>query len=245
MVGEMAARTLPSLVLAASFASFAPGCGRARECTKLADVANRRGSEIAQIEARQSTTPDTLATDMETLGEVAAQVAGDVEDLGIDDEALADQAKAYTETAKDLSDASHSYAALMKTLAKEHDQAHRVESEFEKSGQGLLDACSTASSACNALGNVLREQPESPEPAKVVGLLEDYVAGLEALDLSEGPVSNAVAVRVAATKAYTAFLTRQAALDRDIEDARGRIHAAVDKQNALIEGLNVFCVGKG
>jgi len=241
MFGAMAARTLPVLLL---LASITPGCGRARDCTKLADVANQRGAEIAQIEARQSTTPDTLATDMATLGEVAAHVVEDISTLELDDEALEDQARAYTATAQDLSDASHSYSALMKRLSKEREQASGVESAFEKSGQGLLDACASASEACNAVGDVLREQPENPEPGKLAGLLSDYVAGLEALELREGPVSNAVAVRVATTKAYQAFLTRQATLDADIEAARGRIHAAVDKQNSLIQQLNVLCVGK-
>lgn len=237
----MAARTLPVLLL---IASITPACGRARDCTKLADVANQRGAEIAQIESRQSTTPDTLATDMETLGEVAAHVVEDISTLEIDDEALKDQARAYTATAQDLSDASHSYSALMKTLSKEREQAGGVESAFAKSGQGLLDACASASAACNAVGDVLREQPENPEPSKLVTLLGDYVAGLEALELHEGPVANAVAVRVATTKAYQAFLTRQATLNADIEAARDRIHTAVDKQNTLIEQLNVFCVGK-
>ncbi|MGH1341840.1 MAG: hypothetical protein ACRBN8_09835 [Nannocystales bacterium] len=237
----MAVRTLPAFLL---LASITPGCGRARDCTKLADVANQRGAEIAQIEARQSTTPDTLATDMETLSEVAAHVVEDVSTLELDDEALQDQARAYTATAKDLSDASHSYSALMKTLSKERAQADNVESAFEKSGQGLLDACASASAACNAVGDVLREQPKNPEPSKLAKVLSDYVAGLEALELHEGPVSKAVAVRVATTKAYQAFLTRQATLNADIEAARGRIHTAVDKQNTLIEQLNVLCVGK-
>ncbi len=241
MFGAMAARTLPVLLM---IASITPACGRARDCTKLAKVANQRGSEIAQIEARASTTPETLATDMETLSEVAAHVAEDVTSLDLDDEALREQAKAYTATAQDLSDASHSYSALMKTLSKERKDATGVETAFEKSGQGLLDACASASPACNAVGDVLREQPKNPEANKLAKLLADYVAGLEALELREGPVSNAVAVRVAATKAYQAVLTRQANLDAEIEAARGRIHNAVDKQNTLIEQLNVFCVGK-
>ncbi len=237
----MAARTLPALLL---IASITLGCGRARDCTKLAGVANQRGSEIAQIEARQSTTPDTLATDMETLSEVAAHVVEDVSALELDDEDLENQAQAYTATAKDLSDASRSYAELIKRLSKERAQAADVESAFEESGQGLLDACASASAACNAVGDVLRKQPKSPEPSRLVGLLSDYIAGLEALELREGPVSNAVAVRVATTKAYQAFLSRQSTLNADIEAARGRIHNAVDKQNTLIEQLNVFCVGK-
>lgn len=236
----MAARTLPVLLL---IASITPGCGRARDCTKLADVANQHGAEIAQIEARQSTTPETLATDMETLSEVAARVVEEVTTLDLDDEALRTHAQAYTATAKSLSDASYSYSALMKTLSKEREQSSGVESAFEKSGQGLLDACATASSACNAVGDVLRAQPENPESSKLAKLLGEYIAGLEALELREGPVSNAVAVRVATTKAYQAFLTRQTTLDRDIEAARGRIHNAVDKQNTLIQQLNVFCVG--
>lgn len=241
MFGPMAARTLPALLL---IASITQGCGRGRDCTKLAEVANLRGAEIAQIEARESTTPATLATDMETLSEVAAHVARDVSSLELDDEELKGQAQAYTATAKDLSDASHSYSALMKTLTKEREQGSGVESAFEKSGQGLLDACATASSACNAVGDLLRKQPESPEPSKIAGLLGDYVAGLEALELREGPVARAVAMRVATTKAYQAFLTRQSTLDADIADARGRIHNAVDKQNTLIQQLNVFCVAK-
>ena len=241
MFGVMAARILPVLLL---LASITPACGRARDCTKLADVANQRGAEIAQIESRKSTTPDTLATDMETLSEVAAHVVEDIGTLELGDEALKDQARAYTAAAKDLSEASHSYSALMKTLSKKQEHATGVESAFEESGQGLLDACASASAACNAVGDVLREQPENPEPNKLVVLLGDYVAGLEALELREGPVANAVAVRVAATKAYQAFLTRQATLEADIEAARGRIHTAVDRQNKLIEQLNVLCVGK-
>lgn len=241
MFGAMAARTLPVLLL---IASIAPGCGRARDCTKLAEVANQRGAEIAQIEGRESTSPATLATDMEALSEVAAHVVEDVRTLDLDDEALKDQAQAYTATAEDLADASHSYSALMKTLSRERTEASDVESAFENSGQGLLDACATASSACNALGDVLRKQPENPEPNKLAGVLSDYVAGLEALELREGPVSKAIALRVATTKAYQAFLTRQATLDSDIEDARDRIHSAVDEQNVLIEQLNVLCVGK-
>lgn len=241
MFGAMAARTLPVLLL---IASITPGCGKGRDCTKLADVANHRGAEIAQIEARESTTPATLATDMDALSEVAAHVVEDVGTLELNDEALKEQAQAYAATAKDLSDASHSYSALMKTLSKEQTQASDVESAFENSGQGLLDACATASSACNALGDLLRKQPENPEPSKLAGVLNDYVAGLEALELREGPVSKAVALRVATTKAYQAFLTRQATLGADIEDARGRIHNALDKQNVLIDQLNVLCVGK-
>ncbi len=237
----MAARTLPVLLLVASITQ---GCGRGRDCTKLADVANRRGAEIAQIEARESTTPATLATDMETLSEVAASVADDVSGLELEDEALKDQAHAYTATAKDLSDASQSYSALMKALSEERARSSSVQSEFEKSGQGLLDACATASAACNAVGDVLRAQPKHPEPSKLIGLLADYIAGLEALELREGPVAKAVSVRVATTKAYQAFLTRQNTLNADIEAARGRIHNAVDKQNTLIQHLNVFCVGK-
>ncbi|MBV1861925.1 MAG: hypothetical protein KUG77_26120 [Nannocystaceae bacterium] len=238
----MAARTLPVLLLL--LASITPGCGRARDCTKLADIANRRGAEIAQIQARQSTTPDTLATDMETLSEVAAHVVEDLGTLELSDEALKEEAEAYTATAKDLSDASLSYSALMETLATERKQSGGVEAAFERSGQGLLDACAAASTACNAVGDVLREQPENPEPSKLAGLLGEYVTGLEALELREGPVSNAVAVRVATTKAYQAFLTRQHALDADIDAARSRIHSALDKQNTLIKHLNVLCVGK-
>ncbi|MCR9159571.1 MAG: hypothetical protein ACE37F_04430 [Nannocystaceae bacterium] len=225
-------------------ASFAPGCGRGRDCTKLAEVANRHSAEIAQIEARRSETPDTLATDMRALADVAEHGALDVEGLDLDDEALETHARRYGDTAHGLSEASLSYAALMETLAEERDAQGEAESTFRKSGQGLLDACSTASSACNAVGDVLRAQPESPEPSKLPALLERYIEALEALELEEGPVANAVGVRVAAAKAYEAVVRRRVDLDDEVDEARGRIHAAVQKQNALISELNVMCVGK-
>lgn len=244
ILGAMFRRHLGTGLTLALMASLAPGCGRGRDCTKLADVANRRSAEISQIEARQSETPDTLATDMKALADVAEHVVEEVESLEIDDEALEDQARRYGETAHDLAEASQSYASLMETLTDERDAQRRAESAFQKSGQGLLDACSTASAACNAVGDVLRAQPESPDASKLPELLATYVEGLEALELEEGPVANAVAIRIAATKAYKAVVTRRASLDDDIDAARGRIHNAVDKQNALIEQLNVFCVGK-
>lgn len=232
------------LGLLLALASTAQGCSRGRDCTKLADIANRRSAEIAQIDARESDTPETLATDMKALSQVAGKVVEEVEALEFDDETLEAQAARYGETAQDLSEASQSYAALMDTLKKHRDARQKAESEFSKSGQGLLDACATASEACNAVGDILRNQPENPEPTKLLALLDTYVDGLEALDLHEGPVSNAVAVRVAAAKAYKAIIERGANIDADVEAARGRIHDAVEKQNGLIEQLNVFCVGE-
>ena len=240
----MVRRHLGIGLLLALMASLAPGCGRGRDCTKLADVANRRSAEIAQIEARESETPDTLATDMKALADVAEHVVQDVQSLELDDEALETQAKLYGETAHDLSQASQSYASLMETLTEERAAQRKAESAFRKSGQGLLDACSTASAACNTVGDVLRAQPESPEVSKLPELLDTYVEALEALEIEEGPVANAVSVRIAAAKAYKAVVTRRVNLDDEIDGARGRIHAAVDKHNALIEELNVFCVGK-
>lgn len=240
----MVRRHLGTGLMLALTASLAPGCRRGRDCTKLADVANRRSAEIAQIEARESETPDTLATDMKALAEVAEHVVQDVETLELGDEDLEAQAKLYGETAHDLSTASQSYASLMETLTEERDAQHDAESAFRDSGQGLLDACATASATCNAVGNVLRTQPQNPEVSKLPELLDTYVEALEALELEEGPVANAVGVRIAAAKAYKAVVTRRVDLDDEITRARGRIHAAVDKHNALIEDLNVFCVGK-
>ncbi len=240
----MVTRIVPAGLLFALMASLAQGCGRGRDCTKLADVANRRSAEIAQIEARESATPQTLATDMKALSEVAEHVVEDVDALAIDDDGLQAQAREYSQAAHDLSEATQSYAALMDTLGEEQEAQREAESAFEKSGQGLLDACATASAACNAVGDVLRDQPEDPTPDKLASVLGAYVEALEALDLDEGPVSNAVSVRVAAAKAYEAIITRRAALDEEVDTARRRIHETVDKQNALIEQLNVFCVGK-
>ncbi len=225
-------------------APIAQGCGRARDCNKLAQVANRRSAEIAQLETRGSKTPDTLATDMKELGEVAEQVVEDVSALEIDDEALAQEAKAYGKTAHELAEASQSYGALMDALAKHHKAQRDAESKFEKSGEGLLDVCASASLECNEVGDVLRNQPSNTKPEKLARVLDNYVSSLEALDLQPGPVQSAVSMRVAAAKAYKAVVTRRATLDEDIDNARSQLRSVVDRQNDLIAELNVFCLGK-
>lgn len=235
------------LVLAVSLLVLAtgPGCGRGRDCTKLAEVANSRATEIGQIEVRESTTPDTLAADMKDLAEAAKHVAEDVEALQLADDELSARAREYSETAQALGRASRSYAGLMDTLVKQRDRRREAETEFDSSGQALLDACAVASSACNAVGDVLRNQPENPEPSKLGSTLRAYAESLASLKLEEGPVQRAVAVRIAATKAYEAVVARSVSLDEDIETARARIHEAVDRQNALIAQLNTFCDADG
>ena len=242
MFGPMFQRPLLAGSLVA-ISLIGPGCGRSRDCTKLAEVANRRAAEIGQIEVRESTTPDTLATDMKALEEVAKHVVDDVEQLQFSDDALTAQAHEYSRTAEALGRASKSYAGLMDTLSQQRSDQKKAESEFQRSGQALLDACAIASSACNSVGDVLRKQPENPEPGKLVDTLHAYVEALEALDLQEGPVQKAVSIRIAATKAYEAVVTRSVSLDDDIESARGRIHEVVQKQNVLIGQLNSFCAG--
>ena len=58
-------------------------------------------------------------------------------------------------------------------------------------------------------------------------------------------VQRAVDTRVAAAKAYAAIVEKKSTLDRDIDEARTKVHTIVARQNALIDELNVFCVGKG
>ncbi len=242
----MGAPRVPLALLFGLLASapLAQGCGRARDCNKLADVANRRAAEIAQLHTRDSKTPDTLATDMKALGGVAERTVEDISTLEIGDELLAEEAREYGKTARDLAEASQSYGALMDALAKHHRTQKDAESSFERSGEGLLNVCASASADCNRVGSVLRNQPRNPEPARLARVLDSYVASLEALDLQEGPVQNAVAMRVAAAKAYKAVVTRRTNLDQDIHNARSRLHEVVDHQNDLIAELNLFCLGR-
>lgn len=220
------------------------GCSQSRDCARLAEVANRRSAEIAQIENRQSTTPQTLATDMDALSGVADQVVQDIEALNLSDGPLAEQASRYADNARALSKATQDFSTLMDTLEGRRDEDRKTEAAFEKTGRSLLDACATASAACNDVGDVLRAQPENPEPDAQLEVLGTYTDALEALELEDGPVATAVNARVNATKDYTAMLVGRAALDDDIEAARTKIHDIVDAQNALITELNTTCAGK-
>ncbi len=221
------------------------GCGKTRDCNALAEVTNRRSAEIVQIEARGSETPETLASDMTALGDVADQAASDVHDLPLSDDTVVSKASDYETVAHDLATASRSFSTLMLALVEQREAQAGAQKTFDRSGQALLDACSTASSSCNDVGDVLRAQPKNPAPDKLVSVLASYVEALEALDLDESPVQRAVDTRVAAAKAYAAIVEKKSTLDRDIDEARTKVHTIVARQNALIDELNVFCVGKG
>ena len=81
------------------------GCGKTRDCNALAEVTNRRSAEIVQIEARGSETPETLASDMTALGDVADQAASDVHDLPLSDDTVVSKASDYETVAHDLESA--------------------------------------------------------------------------------------------------------------------------------------------
>ncbi|MEM6294623.1 MAG: hypothetical protein AAGA54_25335 [Myxococcota bacterium] len=238
-------RRLASLALpCALVVSAGPGCGKTRDCNALAEVTNRRSAEIVQIESRASETPETLASDMTALSDVADRAATDVHDLPLSDETVATKASDYETVAHDLADASRSFSTLMDSLIQQREAQAGAQKTFDHSGQALLDACATASASCNDVGDVLRAQPKDPAPDKLVSVLESYVAALEALELEESPVQRAVDARVAAAKAYAAIVEKKSTLDSDIDAARSKVHTIVARQNALIDELNVFCVGK-
>lgn len=218
------------------------GCGKTKDCNALATVTNRHGTEIANIEHRGSTSPQTLATDMGALAEAADAAAADVHNLELNDEVIVQQASRYEDFAHDLAGASRDFGGLMTTLEAQQSSRGDAAKTFDATGQALLDACATASSACNAVGDILRKQPANPSQAELAQILDDYVEALEDLQLQDSAVQTAIDARIAAAKVYRTAIGEGDSLQAQIEQARGKIHAVVARQNALIEQLNGVCV---
>lgn len=234
---------VPRVLPVALVAFFALGCSRGRDCSKLAELTNQRSAEIAQIQARESDTPQTLATDMSALEAAALRIATEVESVELGDEALTHLASTYRSCARELADAAGSYATRMEALARWRDAQRRAQTAFDDSGRALLDACATASPGCNDVAEVLRAQPEAPEPNELPTVLDAYADSLDALELEDDALSDVVDSRIRTTRAYADALTERAQLRVDIEDARDRIDDAVDRQNSVVDQLNRACEG--